>query len=262
MTTPTATTPAPTRRKTTAFIALTAALAAAVALTPTAAAYVFPPIPAAQTLMVERLASHVPTTDAATVLIKTKTGLGTGFNVGNGRIVTAAHVVKGSDTVTIKTYDGRVATAKVVAFDEAQDLAVLVTILHMLSAEMDCTIANVGDPIMAIGNPMGQEFVSSFGRIAGAPRELRASKDVLVARSVYITDMTTVMGQSGGPVFHEGRVIGVVSAVMLAPLELPGQDKDAEKKIYTSTVIGFGFVVPSAGVCKMLADLPAEGEGV
>jgi len=239
-----------TRRKTTAFIALTAALAAAVALTPTAAAYVFPPIPAAKTLMVERLASHVPTTDAATVLITTKQGLGTGFNVGNGRIVTAAHVVKGSETVTIKTYDGRVATAKVVAFDESQDLAVLVTILHMLSAEMDCTIANVGDAIMAIGNPMGQEFVSSFGRIAGAPRAVSE-------RSVYVTDMTTVMGQSGGPVFRNGLVIGVTSAVMLAPLEMPGDDSK-----YVPTLVGFGFVVPSAGVCKMLAELPAGGEGV
>lgn len=238
-----------TRRKTTAFIALTAALAAAVALTPTAAAYVFPPIPAAKTLMVERLASYVPTTDAATVLITTKQGLGTGFNVGNGRIVTAAHVVKGHEVVTIKTYDGRVATAKVVAFDEAQDLAVLVTILHMLSAEMDCTIANVGDPIMAIGNPMGQEFVSSFGRIAGAPRSVSE-------RSVYVTDMTTVMGQSGGPVFRNGLVIGVTSAVMLAPLEMPG---DASK--YVPTIVGFGFVVPSAGVCEML-DAVGDGEGV
>lgn len=240
------TTPRPTATKRTAAF-LSGVVAATVALAvPTASAYINPPMPAAKTLMVERAAYSVPVTDAATLLIKTEDGLGTGFHVGNGRIVTAAHVVKGYDVVTIKTYDGRVATAKVVAIDEAQDLAVLVTILHMMQAEIDCRPASVGDAIMAIGNPMGQEFVSAFGRIAGAPRELHA-------RSVYVTDMTTVMGMSGGPVFRDGKVIGVTSAVMLAPL------KNGES--YVPTIISFGFVVPSAGVCEML-DSVGDGEGV
>lgn len=240
------TTSNPTRRRTTTAFIAGAAVAVAAMLAPTAAAYVNPPMPRAKTIMVERTAYSVPVTDAATLLIKTADGLGTGFHVGSGRIVTAAHVVKGSDVVTIKTYDGRFSTARVVAIDEAQDLAVLATDLIMLSAEMDCGVAKVGDAIMAIGNPMGQEFVSAFGRIAGAPRELHA-------RSVYVTDMTTVMGQSGGPVFRDGRVIGVVSAVMLAPLK----NGDA----YVPTIIGFGFVVPSAGVCEMLASV-GDGEGV
>ena len=244
MTTTPSQAPRPTTAKRTAAF-LSGVVAATVALAvPTASAYINPPMPSPKTIMVERTAYSVPVTDAATLLIKTEDGLGTGFHVGNGRIVTAAHVVKGYDVVTIKTYDGRVATAKVVAFDEAQDLAVLVTILHMMQAEMDCRPASVGDAIMAIGNPMGQEFVSAFGRIAGAPRELHA-------RSVYVTDMTTVMGMSGGPVFRDGKVIGVTSAVMLAPL------KNGES--YVPTIISFGFVVPSAGACKMLAELPAEG---
>lgn len=234
-------------RRTTALLT-GAALAVVALLTPTAAAYINPRPPAPTTIMVERTAHRVTVTDAATLLITTSRGLGTGFHVGNGRIVTAAHVVKGHEVVTIKTYDGRIATARVVVMDERQDLAVLETILHMLSAEMDCSQANVGDAVMAIGNPMGQEFVSSFGRIAGAPR-------VVGERSMYVTDVATVMGMSGGPVFRDGLVIGVTSAVMLAPLEMPG---DASK--FVPTLVGFGYVVPSAGVCKMLAELPAEGE--
>lgn len=244
MSTPSSARPSSTRRKTTAFITITVALAAAALLTPTAAAYVSPPHSAPTTIMVERTAYRVPVTDAATLLIRTKDGLGTGFNVGNGRIVTAAHVVKGSDTVTIKTYDGRVGTAKVEVFDDAGDLAVLLTSMVMMEAEVDCRAAAVGDNIMSIGNPLGQEFVSAFGRIAGAPRTVGD-------RSMYVTDMTTVMGQSGGPVFRDGRVIGVVSAVMLAPLKNGAS--------YVPTIIGFGYVVPSAGVCKMLAGLQVEG---
>lgn len=235
------------RRATTALAA--AALIAAV-VTPVAASYVNHQTPASKTVMVERLAPHVPVTSDAALLIRTETGLGTGFYVGGGKIVTAAHVVNGFKTVSIKATDGRISMATIIAADDSADVAILKTDMRLLPAEIDCGQANVGDAVMAIGNPMGQEFVSSFGRIAGAPR-------VVGERSMYVTDVATVMGMSGGPVFRDGLVIGVTSAVMLAPLELPNVAGQ-----YVPTLVGFGYVVPSAVVCKMLADLPAEGEGV
>ncbi|MDX0007845.1 hypothetical protein GOB40_14000 [Sinorhizobium meliloti] len=219
---------------------------AAVFFAPTAAAYINRPhTPPAMTVAVERLAATTPVTDAATVLIQRPNSKGTGFHIGGGRIITAAHVVDGAHTVSLKSIDGRISSATVVKVDTKTELAILQTNMRLLPAEIDCGTVPVGTPISAIGNPLGQEFITAFGRIAGAPREMPH------ARSVYVTDMTTVMGQSGGPVFADGRVVGVVSAVMTAPFELFGKVPQ-DSGIYARSLVGFGYVVPSAEVCKML----------
>ena len=215
-----------------------AALAVAVVLfTPTAAAYIFPVTPPAKTVMVE-----------AALLIKRPMSIGSAVYIGHGRIVTAAHVVAGAEVVSLKSSDGRVSSATVVAIDEKTDLAILQTNMRLLPADLSCAAVPVGTPIVAIGNPLGQEFVSAYGRIAGAARPVATS------RLVYVTDMTTVMGQSGSGVFADGKVIGIISAVMLAPLQIPGRDG-----VYVPSLVGFGYVVPSTLVCDMLAKLDAEG---
>ena len=225
-----------------------AALAVAVVLfTPTAAAYMFPIMPAAQTTMVERAAGVVPVIEDAALLIKRPNGLGSAVYIGHGRIVTAAHVVVGAKVVSLKSSDGRISSATVVAIDEKTDLAILRTDMRLLPADLSCAAAPVGTSIVAIGNPQGVEFVSSYGRIAGKARPVATS------RLVYVTDMTTVMGQSGSGVFADGKVVGVVSAVMLAPLQVPGRDG-----VYVPSLVGFGYVVPSTLVCEMLAKLDAE----
>lgn len=225
-----------------------AALAVAVVLfTPTAAAYMFPIMPAAQTVMVERAVYAAPVTEDAALLIKRPSGLGSAVYIGHGRIVTAAHVVAGAKVVSLKSNDGRISSATVVAFDEKTDLAILQTNMRLLPANLSCAAVPVGTPIVAIGNPLGQEFVSAYGRIAGKARPVATS------RLVYVTDMTTVMGQSGSGVWADGKVIGIVSAVMLAPLQVPGRDG-----VYVPSLVGFGFVVPSTLVCEMVAKLDAE----
>lgn len=218
---------------------LVSLIAAAAFFAPEAAAFIRKPNnPAPLTLAVERVAYSAPTTDAATVLIQRPDSKGTGFHIGNGTIVTAAHVVAGAKTVSLKTIDGRITSASVDLVDEKADVAFLHTKARMLAADLDCRTAKVGEPIVAIGNPLGLEFVTAFGKIAGEPREY-------MFRSLYVTDITTVMGQSGGPVFANGKVIGVTSAVMVAPMRL-APDK------YVPSLVGFGFVVPSTVVCEML----------
>lgn len=229
-----------------------AALAVAVVLfTPTAAAYIFPITPPAKTVMVERAVYAAPVTEDAALLIKRPNGLGSAVYIGHGRIVTAAHVVAGAKVVSLKSSDGRISSATVVAFDEQTDLAILQTNMRLLPADLSCSPVSVGASIVAIGNPLGQEFISAYGRIAGAARPIGGG------RLMYVTDMTTVMGQSGSGVFADGKVIGIVSAVMLAPLQVPGRDG-----VYVPSLVGFGYVVPSTLVCEMLAKLDAEGEGV
>jgi serine protease Do len=202
--------------------------------------------------MVERAVYAAPVTEDAALLIKRPGSLGSAVYIGHGRIVTAAHVVAGAEVVSLKSSDGRVSSATVVAIDEKTDLAILQTDMRLLPADLSCAAVPVGTPIVAIGNPLGQEFVSAYGRIAGAARPIDGG------RLMYVTDMTTVMGQSGSGVFADGKVIGIVSAVMLAPLQIPGRDG-----VYVPSLVGFGYVVPSTLVCEMLAKLDAgEGEGV
>lgn len=232
-------------------IAIAVLSALTVLLAPSAAAYINKPaLPAALTTMVERTAFTVPVTADAALLIKRPNGLGSGVYIGQGRIVTAAHVVVGAQVVSLKSSDGRISSATVLSVDEKTDLAILQTDMRLLAAELSCSTVPVGTPIVAIGNPQGVEFVSAYGRIAGAARTVATS------RLVYVTDMTTVMGQSGSGVFADGKVVGIVSAVMLAPLQVPGREG-----VYVPSLVGFGYVVPSTLVCEMIAKLDGEVEG-
>lgn len=231
-----------------ALIAFGAFAVVAVIFAPSAAAYIFPPVPPAKTVMVERAAFSAPVMADASLLIRRPNGLGSAFHIGGGRIVTAAHVVAGAKVVSIKSWDGRVSSATVVAVDEKTDVAILQTNMKLLAADMSCAAVPVGTSLTAIGNPLGQEFVTVWGKIAGAPRDG-------LGRLLYVTDMTTVMGQSGGPVFADGRVVGITSAVMIAPLQAFGKNGE-----YVPSLAGLGYVVPSTVACEMIAKLDA-GEG-
>lgn len=231
-----------------ALIAVGAIAFAAAMFSPNAAAYIFPQVPAAKTVMVERVAPTVPVMADAALRIIRPNSLGSAIHIGNGRIVTAAHVVAGAKVVSLRAYDGRVSSATVVAVDEKTDLAILQTNMRLLAADLSCAQAPIGAPIVSIGNPLGQEFVTAWGRIAGLPRAVNGA-------TYYVTDMTVVMGQSGSAVFSDGKVIGITSAVMVAPLQIPTTDK------FVPSLVGFGYVVPSSLVCEMIAKLDA-GEGV
>ena len=152
-------------------------------------------------------------TDATVVKVVLKQGHGSGVHIGGGYVLTAAHVVKGVNKVTLKTKDGKAREADVLWANTDYDVALLRTSDTRLEA---------------------------YGRIAGSPRKFGPW------HSVFVTDITTVMGQSGGPVFDEGgKLIGLTVGVMGAPLGI------------SMSLVGYGFVVPSRSVCDLLAR--AEG---
>ncbi|NTF69358.1 S1 family peptidase [Rhizobium rhizogenes] len=181
------------------------------------------------------------------VKIMVDDGLGSGVHIGNGNILTAAHVVADAKTVKVKTIAGVEAEASVLWVNKDYDIALIHTDGQMFGMSvLDCREPLLGEQIQAAGNPLGIEFVSSFGRVAGKARQMGAWK------TVVITDITTVMGQSGGPVFAaDGRVIGINVGVSVAPLK-NGKGADGEDT-YVPSMTGFGFVVPANAVCMLLA---------
>ena len=180
-------------------------------------------------------------TESTVVKVVLKQGHGSGVSIGGGYVLTAAHVVKGVNTVTLKTKDGKTREADVLWANTDYDVALLRTSDTKLeAASLDCRIAPEGASIISYGNPLQVEFAAAYGRIAGSPRKFGPW------HSVFVTDITTVMGQSGGPVFDEdGKLIGLTVGVMGAPLG------------FSMSLVGYGFVVPSRTVCDLLAR--AEG---
>lgn len=176
-----------------------------------------------------------------TVKVTIGEGHGSGVHIGSGYIITANHVAgETKGQIKIKTEDGGTVPASLLWANKDYDIALIKidaeSARSIKAARLSCNVAHVGDDIVAGGNPLAVEFVSAYGKIAGLPRQVGAVK------SVYITDITTVMGQSGGPVFDKnGDVVGITVAVMTASLG------------FGRSLTGFGFAVPSSEVCMLLA---------
>lgn len=178
--------------------------------------------------------------EASVVMLSDPLGHGSGVHLGQGYIVTAAHVADGKATMSVKTNGGKQFDADVLWVNKTYDIALLRTSgIIPGKSSLDCRQADVGEEIQAAGNPLNIEFVSSFGHIAGGARKAGRWESVL------ITDITIVMGQSGGPVFDsKGRVIGITVGVAAAPLQ--------SAIGFIPSLTGFGMVVPSSEVCMLL----------
>lgn len=177
-----------------------------------------------------------PKQASSVVKIVVPHGHGSAVHIGDGAFLTSTHVVEGKKTVSLKTSDGKTIGAKVLWYNKEYEVALLsANGAGIGSSDLTCRVAEVGEPIRAAGNPIELEFVSSWGHISGSAREIDPLK------SVYVTDIATVMGMSGGPTFdRDGNVIGITVAAQTARL---GEN---------TTLTGFGFVVPSSDVCRLM----------
>lgn len=181
-------------------------------------------------------ARHAPAD--AMVKIMTDGGHGSGFHIGGGYLITANHVVMKADTVSLKTSLGGQAKAEVLWTNKAHDIALLRVEgpLDLAVAPLSCRVPDVGEDIMAKGNPASDEFITVWGKIAGGERAFGPW------RSVVVTDIATVPGQSGGPVLDSsGNVIGVTVGVLTAPIG------------FGVSLVGVGYAVPGKAVCDLLA---------
>ena len=127
----------------------------------------------------------------------------------DGHIITNRHVIDGAQAIQILLSDGRRANAIVVGADPETDLALLKTDLTGLSAiqTADSDNINVGDIVLAIGNPFGFGHSVSLGIVSGLERyglQLSAYENYIQ------TDATIHLGSSGGALIDaEGKLVGI-----------------------------------------------------
>lgn len=168
------------------------------------------------------------------IQVRTRAGgaSGSGFVFDDrGHIVTNSHVVSGGGTVSIVGSGGRRQSAEVIGTDPANDIAVLRVSpsagLRPLGFA-DPRTTRVGEPVLAVGSPLGLSGTVTAGIISALDRQVRLGGDS--RQSAVQTDASINPGNSGGPLVNaRGEVVGVNTAI--ATLEGGGS-------------IGIGFAVP------------------
>jgi serine protease Do len=171
-------------------------------------------------------------------------GAGSGFIIDpSGIIVTNNHVVDHADKIVVSLTDGRQLPATVLGRDELTDIAVIkVKTTDQLPSVTwgDSRKAEVGDWIMAAGNPFGLGGSVSVGIISAEGRDLGSGP----FDNFLQLDAPINPGNSGGPVFNmDGQVIGV-SSVIVSP---------------TGASVGIGFAIPSEAVSRTVTQLLTKG---
>jgi putative serine protease PepD len=149
-------------------------------------------------------------------VVRTARGaLGTGVIVtGAGTVLTANHVISDGSAVTVLFADGTRSAAKVASADPAKDIATL-TPATLPETVIPATIgggAEVGGPVVAIGNPLGLTYSVSSGVVSALDRT--AKTDSGQRTGLIQFDASVNPGSSGGPLLDaDGDVIGIVISI-------------------------------------------------
>lgn len=187
------------------------------------------------------------------------TGVGTGIIMReDGYIVTNAHVIYDSEygcgkaaSVEIRMSDEETTyAAEIVAYDIETDLAVLkVDQTGLVAAEFgDSDACQVGDTVVAIGNPLGLELQNTVtcGIISALNRKVTINDKTM---TLIQTDTAINNGNSGGPLINSsGQVIGINSAKMSSSVSSSG-----------ATIEGIGFAIPMTEAREIVDDLINHG---
>jgi serine protease Do len=171
--------------------------------------------------------------------------LGSGFLISpDGVIVTNNHVIEGADDIEVDLTDGTHLPATVVGVDTKTDLAVLrISAGHALPfvAFGDSDAAEVGDWVMAIGNPFGLGGTVTLGIVSARHRNIQSGP----YDSFIQTDASINQGNSGGPLFDMyGKVIGINTAIVARG----------------GGSLGIGFAIPGDLAKPVVDQLIAYGE--
>ena len=177
--------------------------------------------------------------------------LGSGFVIDKeGHIVTNFHVIEGAEEIEVGFSDQRTVEARLIGSDPSTDLALLKVEVDAKAltplALADSDDVEVGDPVVAIGNPFGLARTATAGIVSAIQRELRAPNRFTIDEVIQ-TDAPINSGNSGGPLIDaDGRVIGVNSQI--------------ETASGAGGNVGIGFAVPSNTVKSVVAQLLEDGQ--
>ncbi|MBQ9393497.1 MAG: trypsin-like peptidase domain-containing protein [Oscillospiraceae bacterium] len=173
---------------------------------------------------------------------------GSGFIISaDGYIVTNYHVISGATSISVTLYNGDTYSATLVGGDSDYDTAVLKVDATGLTAVTlgSSTDLNVGDTVLAIGNPLGElTFSMSQGIVSCLDRAINVDGTPF---NMIQVDCSINPGNSGGPLLNlYGEVVGIVSA---------------KYSSYSSTTVeGLGFALPMDDVQTVITDIMENGE--
>jgi S1-C subfamily serine protease len=176
------------------------------------------------------------------------TATGSGFLIDNdGHILTNNHVVEGAKDVEVQLGDGDTQSAQIVGTDPSTDLALLkvddtngVNPLPLGASDE----VQVGDPVVAIGNPFGLDRTVTSGIVSALQRQIQAPNGFSIS-DVIQTDAPINPGNSGGPLIDgDGKVIGINS-------QIESQSGGNQ---------GIGFAVPIKTAAEVVNQLQGGGQ--
>ena len=166
----------------------------------------------------------------------------------SGYIITNAHVISGGKSCWVALDTGVTYDARLVGYDEDEDLAVLRAIADnpLPAAEFgNSDLLTVGDPVYAIGNPLGVELRGTLtnGIVSAINREVEMQGRTM---TMIQTNAALNNGNSGGPLMNlYGEVVGIVSAKYSSYAD--------------TTVEGLGFAIPINDVQSIIKDIIENG---
>ncbi len=205
---------------------------------------------------VVQITNKVSETDSRVIingnpLERQSTKLGSGFIFDNsGRIITNNHVIAGSKTVDITLVDGNTYSADVIGTDPYSDIAVL-QITDDFEENLiplflgDSSKIEVGDQVVAIGNPFGLSGTMTMGIVSQVGRLIPNQEVGVSIPNVIQTDAAINPGNSGGPLLNlQGEVVGINTAI----------------QSNTGEFSGVGFAVPSNTIQKIVPILIEKGK--
>ena len=172
--------------------------------------------------------------DYSGIIPKETSGIGSGFIINEeGYILTNYHVIKGAKEVVVTLSDGTDANAKVVNYDENQDVAMLKISDDNIKVPAVVELGNSdalkpGEQVIAIGSPLSKEFGQTVtaGIVSATNRTVKTSSGVEL--NLIQTDTAINPGNSGGPLVNtKGEVVGINNM-----------------KLASDTIEGIGFSIP------------------
>ena len=181
----------------------------------------------------------------------TSAASGSGFILTeDGYILTNYHVIEGSNSVQVTTYDNTAYSATIVGYDESNDIAVLKIDATGLTPVVlgDSDDLYVGDEVMAIGNPLGElTFSLTVGYVSALDREVTLSSGTTM--DLIQTDAAINSGNSGGALFNSyGEVVGITNAKY-----------SSSSSSSSASIDNIGFAIPINHVKNIVTSIIEKG---